>query len=108
MPSTGSRQKALRKARKTRRLVAAAFTSLENGQLTLWSVLEDPPDVLKHVDIWDVMRRSPKLGREGTTKCLQRAKVWPHITLGNLTEEERSAIRANLPERARRVSGGEE
>lgn len=95
----GTAEKNLRKARKQRRLVGAAFHALEDGQITLQEILQDPPPSLENVDIWDILRRSPKLGRKGAERVLMKAKVWPHRRLRSLNRGERLEIMKHLPPR---------
>lgn len=97
-----SNSKRLKKARRTRSLIAQTFAALENDQLTVTDVLGDPPACLRRIRIYDVLRRLPHLNRDGAETVLQHAKVWPLATLGNLTPAEKGRIFAHLPPRVRR------
>lgn len=97
-----SNAKRLKKARRTRSLIAQTFASLENDQLTVTDVLRDPPVCLRRIRIYDVLRRIPKLNRDGAEKVLQHAKVWPLSCVGNLTPAEKARIISHLPPRVRR------
>jgi hypothetical protein len=94
--------KRLKKARRTRTLIAQTFSALDNDQLTVTDVLRDPPRCLRKIRIYDVLRRIPHLNRDGAEKVLQLAKVWPLQTLGSLSPGERQRIISHLPPRVRR------
>lgn len=97
----GAKEKRLAKARKIRRHRATAFLMLEDGKITVEDVLSGDYPVLEGVDIWDVLRRSHKLGRAGARKVLTNAEVWPHKRVNSLTDEEKAQLLKNLPPRAR-------
>jgi hypothetical protein len=98
----GTQRKHLAKARKVRRHRAIAFMMLEDGKITIDEVLDGDYPVLNGVDIWDILRRSHKLGRAGARRVLQDADVWPHKRVAALDRTERDAIRYHLPPRARK------
>jgi hypothetical protein len=99
MAGTAKRAKV---ARKTRSLIAQTFSALENDQLSVTDVLRSPPPCLGRVRVYDVLRRIPHLNRKGAETVLKHAKVWPLITMDNLTSDERSKILTALPPRVRR------
>lgn len=95
-------RKRLHKARRTRSQIAQTFTALDNGNVSVTELLEAPPECLKRIRIYDVLRRVPHLGRDGAETVLRRARLWPLVTLGNLTPAERKLILAHLPPRVKR------
>jgi hypothetical protein len=97
----GTRAKNIAKARKTRSLIARTFAALANEQVHITDILTDVPDCLRRIRIYDVLRRAPKLNRDGAERVLSHSKVWPLTTMGNLTEEERSRVIAHLPPRVK-------
>lgn len=99
-----SATKRLRRARKIRHQMASQLRQLENGGITIWDVLEDPSPTLKRVRVYDVMRRTPKLGSAGAKKILMRLEIWPMERVGNLSLNKRRKILAALPERVRNNS----
>jgi hypothetical protein len=99
-----SAKRQLAKARKIRRHRATAFMMLEDGKISVEDVLDGEYPVLDGVDIWDVLRRSHKLGRDGARKILTDADVWPHKRVFQLTPVERERILRHLPPRARKAS----
>jgi hypothetical protein len=80
---------------------ASTFRQLENGHISIEDVLRKPPHTLKKVSVYDVLRRSPGLGKVGSEKLLMRLEVWPLTTLGELSLQERKKILEHLPPRAR-------
>lgn len=97
-----SSHKRLKKARKTRTLIAQTFVALDNGHVSVTDVLRDPPPCLRRIRIYDVLRRVPHLNRDGAERVLRLAKVWPLATLGNLTPVETARIITHLPPRVRK------
>lgn len=93
--------KRLAKARRTRSRIAQQFAALENGQTNAVGVIRTPPPCLGRIRIYDVLRRLPKLDRDGAENVLQRAKVWPLTTMDNLTKEEKARILLALPPRVK-------
>lgn len=91
----------LKKARRTRHLIASEFALLETGRITITDVLGRPKTRLDRVSIYDVLRRVPKLGKEGSQRVLRNANVWPLKHLGELTDEERASVVRHLPPRAK-------
>lgn len=78
------------------------FSALENGNVRVSDVLQDPPYCLRRIRAYDVLRRIPKLNRDGAETVLRRARVWPLTTMGALTIAERSRILHELPPRVRK------
>src|SRR5438445_7205309 len=96
-----ARTRNIKKAQKTRSHIAQVFAALAHEHITLTDVLRRPPTCLNRVLIYDVLRRSPHLGKEGAEKVLKMSKIWPLTRTGALAPEERSAIITHLPPRAR-------
>lgn len=99
MPSRAERAN---KARRVRSQIARTFAALENGRIGVRNVLEDPPACLGRIRIYDVLRRFPHLDRDGANHVCQKAKVWPLVTMDNLTEAERKRILIALPPRVKK------
>lgn len=92
----------LSRARSIRSLIGSEFGALQRGDITLRDVLEKPQDFeMRRCDVFDVLRRSPKLGKTGAKKILLGAKIWPHDKLVDLTLMQREDIMSWLPPRAR-------
>jgi hypothetical protein len=96
------KEKRLRKARKTRSQISSDFAALRNGHITLRDVLEDPESTsLGRVVVYDVLRRSPHLGKAGAKKILLTSKVWPMDRLNDISKWDRDEILKCLPPRAK-------
>ena len=80
---------------------ASTFRQLENGHISIRDVLQHPPDALKKVSVYDVLRRAPGMGKVGSEKLLMNLEVWPLTTLGQLKLQQRKKILEHLPPRAR-------
>jgi hypothetical protein len=96
-------RKQIRKAQKTRSLIARTFDAIRNGVITPADVLHQTPACLGRVRVYDVVRRFPHLQGDGAENVLRHAKVWPLKRMSTLTEDERRAILAHLPPRARKL-----
>lgn len=72
---------------------------IEKGTRQIVDVIQDPPAALRGADLYPVLMRVPKLGRKGVEDCCTRARVWPHIKLGELTRYEQKQLIICLPER---------
>jgi hypothetical protein len=86
-------------ARNARAAKAAALDDLENSRLSLREVLRSPPEALRHVDLYEVLMRTPHLNRVGTERVCKDASIWPHLRLGEMTKRERSDVIRALPNR---------
>jgi hypothetical protein len=98
----GSPTSNLTRARRIKAAINDEFGLMKKGETSLVDVLRDPSQYqMRRCDIWDVLRRAPKLGEKGAKRVLLHAKVWPHDKLGDLTPSQRDDILAWLPARAR-------
>lgn len=95
----GKRKDKAHAAREQRRAQSQALADLSVGKLVATAVVREPPEPLRCVDLYDVLRKCPGLGREGVRRICERAAVWPHTPLSELTEAQRSAVILNLPAR---------
>lgn len=91
----------IEEAREAKEARALFLKKLGRGDLKPSLVLRKPPVALKNTDIYEILLASHGLGREGVRTVLERAVVWPHTHLGDLTANERARLRAALPERAK-------
>lgn len=86
-------------ARRTRSRRLEIFAQLESSRLSILELLDAPPPAVEGADLWDVLLRVPKLGRSGIRTLCERAQVWPHLQIRELTEAELSRIEDLLPAR---------
>lgn len=94
-----SRYEDTRKARLVRKERARILAELERGTRAIHDLLDAPPDTVGGADLWDVLLHVPKLGRSGIKQTCERAQVWPHHRLQDLTEDEVERLKAALPGR---------
>lgn len=99
MPGSAKR---LARARKGRTQIAQTFAALTNERITATELIRSPPACLGRIRIYDVLRRIPRLSRDGAENVLHRSKVWPLTSLDNLTDEEKTRIILALPPRVKR------
>lgn len=97
----GRAQETLKLARRRRHQIAHAFKELEAGKTSLPEIIMTNPPVYRRVDVWDVLRRAPKMGRAGAQHVCERAKLFPHRKLGSLNEDERIKLVQSLPPRVK-------
>lgn len=95
-------RKQVKQAQRARRQISALFDALSNDRTNADEILRNVPRCLIRVRTYDVVRRLPGMGGDGASKVLRQAKVWPVERFGRLTLEEREAILAHLPPRAKR------
>lgn len=86
-------------ARDRRRARATALADLASGRLAATAAVREPPAALSGVDLYDVLKKCPGLGRESVRIVCERAGVWPHTPMTELSEAQRSAVILALPPR---------
>lgn len=101
MPARAPHERRLSKARTIRSRMTSEMRALARGHITIQDALEDPSDALGRCHIYDVLRRTPKLGDEGAKALCVRFKIWPHDRLSSIPLEQRRNIYAALPERVK-------
>lgn len=103
-------------ARLRRRMKASALDALESGRVGLQELLEGPMSGgratrhsllftcsrnLAHTDLWEVLLRTPRLGRKGARRLCEESGVWPHTPMQELTLQNRRSLVERLPDRVR-------
>lgn len=91
----------LKSARRKRSQIAATLKRLDDDQLSLSVILDNPPRHLGSVRIYTLMLRTPHLGEAGVRRILEKANIYAAARIGTLTYEERHRIIRQLPPRAR-------
>lgn len=94
-----SRNVDTKQARATRRLRATELRRVERGTYPVRELLQTPPGALDGADLYDVLLRVPNLGRRGIQLTCERARVWPHLKMQDLVEDEIDRLLEALPER---------
>jgi len=91
-------------ARRVRKQRAHILTRLEEGRVVFLDVLEAKRtgfQVLRRADVWEILLHVPRLGRNGARQVCERAGVWPHTRIGELSSAQRQALLDHLPPRAK-------
>lgn len=88
-------------ARAARRSRNQALADLSSGALEASKAVREPPEALLSVDLYDVLMRCQSLGRESVRQVCERAGVWPHMRMAELTDAQRAALVLALPARLR-------
>lgn len=86
-------------ARETRVERLRILAQLESSELDILELLDAPPSALEAADLWDVLLRVPKLGRQGIRTLCESAQVWPHLQLRELTQHQISRLEECMPKR---------
>jgi hypothetical protein len=91
-------------ARAAKEARARALHGLQNGTASLRSLLVVgrrhswfPP--LENTEVYDVCMATRGLGASGCRQLFERASVWPHIVMSELTPAQREALVRELPAR---------
>lgn len=77
----------------------AVLYELAEGDRVLSAVLRHPPEPLAKTDLYDILLSTPGLGREGVRQVCERARVWPHTHMKDLSSIQRALIIKALPKR---------
>jgi hypothetical protein len=94
-----SARKRLKGARARRREIASAFAHLKSGNVTLYEILDTPPDCLGRCTVFDVLRHGKGLGKAGAEKVLRDTEIWPLTKIKDLTAIDRAELASHLPDR---------
>lgn len=97
----GTSAKRLRKARRIRHRMSSELEQLASGRIHIENVLRNPSDALGRCRIYDVLRRTPKLGDQGSRRLLETHNIWPEDRLAAVPPEKRGVLIASLPDRAK-------
>jgi hypothetical protein len=94
-----SARKRLKGARAKRSKIASTFAHLKSGNVTLYEILDDPPDCLGRCTVFDVLRHGKGLGKTGAEKLLRDTEIWPLTKINQLTAIDRAELASQLPDR---------
>lgn len=86
-------------ARRVRAQRSEAMRKLRSGELSLRRVLTRTPAALAEADVYEVFFATRGLGKEGCRLAFERAGVWPHRIMDELTREQRASLLRELPKR---------
>lgn len=88
-------------ARKIRTARAATLAQLGCGKLSLRTAIKLPPAELQEAEVYDVCIAAKGLGRTGARNVFERAGVWPHLLMDELTSAQRMQLIRELPIRVK-------
>ena len=88
-------------ARKWKRKRAAALMAVAAGTLPVREVLTDGHRSLGTCPVWRLLLSAPTMGTATVRKTLERAQVWPLLTLDELSQDQCQRILDELPRRIR-------
>lgn len=90
-------------ARRIRTERANTFLGLAAGIVSLRALLRSNKQMLclREAEVYDVCISARGLGREGARQVFERAYVWPHLLMSELTGAQRRAIERQLPSRVK-------
>ena len=94
--SLEQRRSALQEANRIRTRRAQLKRDLKAGRANVLDVLEQPPEWVETMKVFDLLLAVPKLGRVKVGKALQRTRISPSKSVGGLTERQRAEIVAHL------------
>jgi hypothetical protein len=89
---------ALSRANHVRSQRAALKGRLKSGEVSIVSVIENPPDYMQTAKIVDVLMAAPKYGRVKAARVMERCRVSPSKTVGGLSDRQRRELIATLEE----------
>jgi len=90
--SFDQRMDALRRANNVRSRRAELKASLKSGEVSIVSVIQDPPEYLLTAKILDVLMAAPKYGRVKAARVMERCRISPSKTVGGLSERQRREL----------------
>lgn len=90
---------ALDTANKVRTYRAKFKKDLKAGKRDIHDAIQNPPDMILTMKLWDLMMATPKFGRVKVQKTLASLRISPSKTVGGLTERQRFEICAYLRRR---------
>lgn len=90
--SLAQRRTALEEANRIRKARAAMKRDLKAGRLKPAPLIEDPPEWLETMKLFDLLLALPAVGRVKANKIVRGAAVSPSKTVGGLSQRQRGEI----------------
>ena len=95
------RDEALKRANHIRTKRARLKKDLKAGVVSIYPLLEQPPDYLKTAKVAEILLWVPKYGRVKVDKALKQCRISPSKTFGGLSPRQREEIISYLRGRRR-------
>jgi hypothetical protein len=83
---------ALAEANRIRIARAKLKLDMKRGEVKLYPLLEDPPDLLNTMKVQTLLMAAPKIGRVKANKLLSQVRASPSKTVGGLSERQRKEL----------------
>lgn len=96
MDPAQQRAEALAKANRHRQAKAQLKRDLKAGRVSFREVIIEPPDYLQTAKVHDLLVHLPRFGRVKAATALQRARIWPGTTFGQLSQSGRYSLLTHL------------
>jgi hypothetical protein len=90
--SLDQRMDALQRANDVRSRRARLKVGLKRGEVTIASVLREPPEFLLTAKVVDLLMAAPKCGRVKSARIMEQCRVSPSKTVGGLSDRQRSEL----------------
>jgi hypothetical protein len=97
--SVQQRMEALERANEVRIYRAGLKRDIKAGRVDAISLLEDPPEGIETMKLFDLLCAIPKLGRVKVNRIVVNCRVSPSRTIGGLTMRQRGEIISYLRRR---------
>lgn len=90
--SLQQRRDALEIANEVRTYRRILKEDLTDGQISVTTVLMDPPELVETMKVAELLLAVPKYGRTKVHRILQQHRISPSKTVGGLTERQRREL----------------
>lgn len=90
------RMDALKRANEIRTARTKLKKDLKEGRRNIHEILLDPPDYVLTAKVFDILLAVPKYGRVKANRILNKVRISPSKTIGNLSERQRAELVSQL------------
>lgn len=97
--SVQQRMDALQNANVIRKYRADLKRDLKAGRLSVLDLVQDPPEEIESMKIFDLLVATPKTGNVKANKLLRTCRISPSKTVGGMSDRQRAEIVAMLRRR---------
>lgn len=90
--SLTQRMQALTIANEVRTYRANLKKDVKAGRVNIIDLLNDPPEKIETMKIFDLMLSAPKMGRVKVDKMFRQCRISPSKTMGGLSDRQRTEL----------------
>lgn len=90
--SHAQRMDALAKGNVIRTYRANLKRDIKAARVSILDLIEDPPEQIETMKVFDLLLSAPKYGRVKANKVLQTCRISPSKTVGGLSDRQRAEI----------------